>query len=408
MLKAFKYRLYPTKKQEALLLKHFDAVRFIYNWGLQRKSKSYQESGENLSRFDLQAELPGMKLGEFSWLKDVGSTALQVALENLDRAFRRFFKEKAAYPKFKRGGYSKDSFCAVIGSRVDFKMGKLHILKFPEGIKCVFDREFEGKIKRTFVSKVASGKYFASVLIEDGERFPQKKKPQKEEAVAFDMGVRYFLTDSSGTKIENMKFLKGAIVKLKKMQRAFSRKKKGSKNELKMKLKLAKYHEKIANRRTDFLHKVSSHYAKNSKYSSFCFEDLNIKGLLKNHSLAQSIQDASWNIFIQYVSYKAERLGKNVVKIGRFEPSSKMCLKCGNINFELKLRDRNFVCNRCGFKIDRDFQASKNILNFAFANQKIPTGCRELKPVENDRILSSMKQEGSCSQPITTVRSNTL
>lgn len=364
MLKAYKYRLYPTKTQEVLLAKHFGCARYIYNYGLERKIKSYSETKKSVSRFTIQADLPKLKKAESTkWLSEVNSLSLQAALLNLDMAFTRFFKEKKGFPKFKSKHDNRQSFQIPQNTEVDYEAKRVYLPKFKEGIKCKFDRQFNGKIKTSTVSRTPTGKYFISILVETKDTIPNKTPIDENKAVGVDLGIKTFATLSDGVEIQNPKYLKKALKKIKRLQRSVSRKKKGSnsrKNAIKL---LARQYEKVTNKRKDFLHKTSKYLV--DHYDTICLETLSASDMMKNHLFAQAIQDIGIYTFNFYMDYKAEWYGKNIIRIGRFEPSSKMC-SCGRIHSGLKLSDRVWTCPSCGAVNQRDLLAAQNIKKFAF------------------------------------------
>lgn len=364
MFKAYKYRLYPTKAQEVLLAKHFGCARYIYNYGLERKIKSYSETKKSISRFTIQADLPKLKKSESTkWLSEVNSLSLQAALLNLDMAFTRFFKEKKGFPKFKSKHDNRQSFQVPQNTEVDYEAKRVYLPKFKEGIKCKFDRQFKGKIKTSTVSRTPTGKYFISILVETEDVIPNKAPIDESKAVGVDLGIKTFATLSDGTEIQNPKYLKNALKKLKRVQRSVSRKKMGSnsrKNAVKL---LARQYEKVTNKRKDFLHKTSKYLI--DHYDTICLETLSASNMVKNHRLAQALSDINIGTFNAYMDYKAEWYGKNIIRIGRFEPSSKMC-SCGHIHSGLKLSDRVWTCPSCGAVNQRDSLAAQNIKKFAF------------------------------------------
>lgn len=390
MMKAYKYRIYPTETQKVLLAKHFGCTRYIYNWGLATKIEAYQTDQKSLSKFDLGKQLPVMKKQEETeWLGEVNSQSLQSSLDHLDRAYKRFFKLEKGFPKFK-SKYSKQSFSCPQQTKVDFDQGKVFIPKFREGIKCVFSRTFDGKIKTSTVSRTTTGKYYISILVETPDAVPSKPVPKTDQAVGIDLGIKTFATLSNGEVIENPKFLKKDLQRLKVLQRRASKKKKGSANRRKANLRVALLHEKIANRRLDFLHKVTTKLVRENQ--TICLEDLNVQGMLKNHKLAQSISDVSWSKFNELLKYKAEWYGVNIKRIGRFEPSSKMC-PCGKIHKDLKLSDRVWTCE-CGKTLDRDLNAAENVKKFAFHPLVKYSGLvKSGEPVEMSELSESAKQE---------------
>lgn len=368
MLKSYRFRLNPSLSQEAQLNHTFGAVRFVYNWGLEQKIKHYTETGGTLSCIDLINMLPVLKESE-SWLKDANAQALQMALRNLDNAFTRFFKEKKGFPKFKSRREPTRSCQYPQGVKIDFDKRVLFIPKI-KNVKIKIDRQFEGKIKTVTISKTSTGKYYASILVDDGKELPTKQPLNKEAAVGLDLGLKHFLIDSSGTKIDNPKFLRKSEERLKTKQRQLRKKQKGSKNREKARKKLATLHEKVTNQRKDFLHKLSTQIVHENQ-GGICIEDLHIKGMVKNHRLAKSISDVGWGEFIRQLTYKCEWYGKNLLTIGRFEPSSKTCSTCGTTNQSLELKDRDWTCSNCGTTHDRDINAAINIKNMAFHPQNL-------------------------------------
>ena len=357
MLKSFRYRLYPTSEQSVLLNKHIGSSRFVYNLALETKQMAWAGNRVNLNCFDLIKQLPELKK-ECEWLKEINSQSLQQPIRNLDNAYTRFFKGQGNFPKFKKKS-NGGSF--NVPQNVSLESGKLVIPKFKEGIDIVLHRSTKGSIKQATISKTPTGKYFVSILCDTKEDVPTKAPIKENTTIGVDLGIKTFLVTSDGEVFDNPKFLRSSISKLKFVQRKFSKNKgKRTKN------KLAKLHEKVSNQRKDFLHKTSSKLISDNQ--TICIEDLNIKGMLSNHKLALSISDCGWSMFVDMLEYKAEWYGKNVLKIGRFQPSSKLCSCCGNINKELTLKDREWTCSKCNTLLDRDVNASINIKNFALKN----------------------------------------
>jgi len=360
MLKAFKYRIYPNKLQSELINKHIGSCRFIYNLALETKRLAYSGNNHNLSCFDLMNQLPELKK-ECIWLKEINAQSLQQAITNLDTAYTRFFKSQGDFPKFKKKS-SRQSYKIPQNVIVDFENNKLIIPKFKKkGINIVIDREFKGVIKQATISKTPTGKYFVSVLVETDIHNQEKAVIKEKTTIGIDLGIKSFLVTSDGQTFDNPKYLKKAQSKLKYVQSKYSKK-----NGKRTKHRLALLHEKVANQRKDFLQKTSTMLIKN--HDNIAIEDLNIKGMLKNHCLAGSISDVGWGMFIDMLEYKAEWYGNNILRIGRFDPSSKMCSCCGNVNKELTLADREWTCAKCNTKHDRDKNAAINIKNFALRN----------------------------------------
>ena len=367
MIKAFKYRIYPNAEQEIIFAKHFGSCRFLYNWGLARKIELYQKENKRISCFDLIKEIAILKKQEeYQWLNEVNSQSLQQSLRHLDNAFTRFFREKKGFPKFhKKTG--KQSFTIPQNVKIDFENNQIQIPKCKK-VKAKLHSEFQGNIKTCVISKNPSGKYFISVLVENDAVIPQKAEIKSETAVGIDLGIKDFATLSSGEVIANPKHLKSKEIKLAKHQKRLARKKKGSKRRELQKKRVAKIYEKISNERNDFLHKTSKKIVQ--EFDTIIIEDLNVKGMVKNHNLAKAISDCSWGTFTNMLEYKCNWYGKNLVKIGMFQPSSRLCT-CGVINKELKLSDRVWTCKVCSTTHDRDALAAQNILTFGLQKQNL-------------------------------------
>lgn len=364
--KAYKYRIYPTKRQEVLIAKHLGCCRFLYNYALDKKVKAYQKDKTNISRYQIQAELPTMKKSkEYCWLSEVNSLSLQATLANLDSAFVKFFREKKGFPKFKSKKENRQSFSIPQNTRVNYDEGKVYIPKFKEGIKACFHRKFEGCIKTSVVTRTPTHKYFISILVEVNEQDAKAKPISESKAVGIDLGIKTFAVLSDGTEIPNHKYLKRSIKKVKRLQRSLSHKTKGSKNRERARIRLARAHERVSNQRNDFLHKVTHKLV--SEYNTICLETLAVSNMVKNHHLAQALEDVAISSFNTLLEYKAKEHGVNILRIGRFEPSSKMCT-CGYVNHNLTLSMRRWTCPICGVTHDRDLLAANNIKRFAFHN----------------------------------------
>lgn len=370
MLSAYKYRLYPDAAQRELMGKHFGCTRYLYNWGLAKKTEAYQTTGKSLSRFELDKQLTALKQqAKTEWLKEVNSQSLQAALRHLESAYTRFFREKKGFPNFKSKHRSRASFECPANVRVDFATGTIQLPKLG-AVRCEYSRTFEGSIKTVTVSQSATGKYFASVLVETGMCTPTSKPISAETAVGIDVGLKDFATLSTGEKIANPRFLKKGLKRLRRLSRQHSKKQKGSNNRAKSRLRLARQHEKVRNQRTDFLHQTSTRIVRENQTQTICVENLNVQGMVKNRKLSRAIADVSWSAFLSMVKYKCQWAGKNYVEIGRFDPSSRLCT-CGVINRELQLKDRIWTCASCGATHDRDMLAANNIVRFALTKQNL-------------------------------------
>ena len=371
MLKAYKYYILPSEEQKLQLAKIFGCVRFVYNIGLETKIATYTAAKKSLSFFDLCKQMKELKDTEASWLSDCPSQALQCSLKNLDSAYTQFFKGKG-FPKFKNK-HRKQSIQFPQGVSVNYDKGTIFLPKL-KNIPVVFSRQFKGEIKTVTVSKTTTNKYFVSILVDNQNELPSKRPIQEKTTVGIDMGVKTFATLSDGTSFENIKTLRNSLKRLRVEQRTLSRRFKKSAKEqsngyLKQKFVVAKLHERIKNQREDYLHKISTLIIK--KYDTVVLEDLNVKGMMANHKLALAIGEVGWNSFETKLTYKAEWYGKNILYIGRFEPSSKICSTCGTINKELTLQHRNWTCGKCNTTHDRDANAATNIKSFGLRSQPL-------------------------------------
>lgn len=356
MLKAYKYRIYPNKEQEEYFSKCFGCVRFIYNKMLNDKIEYYKENNKMLNN------TPAQYKKEFVWLKEVDSLALANAQMNLDKAYKNFFRDKSVgFPKFKSKKNNHHSYTTNNQKNtiyiVDNKYIKLPKLKTVVRIKLHRQIPKDGIIKSATVSKVPSGKYYVSVLVEQ----ELEPLPKNEFAVGVDLGLTDFAITSDGVKYPNPRYLKKSLNKLAKEQRRLSKKKIGSKNRNKQRIKVAKLYEKISNQRKDFLHKISSELINENQV--ICLEDLHVKEIQQNKYLSQSVSDAGWYEFRRQLEYKAKWYGRTISFIDKWYPSSQICSNCGNNTGKKPLNIREFTCQYCGKHHDRDINASINILH---------------------------------------------
>lgn len=363
--KTYDFRLYPNKADQVLLSKHFGSARFIYNTMLKFKQFYYDELGIGLSYNELSYALTHLKkLDEYSWLNEVNAQTLQATLRNLDRAFTNFYQGRANFPKFKSKKTHKFSF--NVPQKVSIVNGnRLKIPKFKQGIKVKPHREIIGTIKNATIKLNPSGKYYVSLIAQYDSQVPAKPKVEPSSAIGVDLGIKTYATLSDGTKIPYPLYLEKNLVKLRDLQAKFSKSK-----SKRVRLEIAKLHEKIANQRLDFIHKLTKELV--TKYESIAIEDLDIQDMLKsNPSLARRISDCSWFTFRQLLTYKAELYGCNLIVIPRFYPSSKLCHSCGFKNDTLKLTDREWLCLNCGLTLDRDYNASLNILKVGLGTSPV-------------------------------------
>ena len=379
MLKAIKYELNPTKAQKTLIKQSCGCCRKVYNTMLDRKISAYKENGKTISAFDLMKQLPQLK-SELTYLKDVPSQSLQQAIRNLDTAYANFFRKGGSgFPKFKKKG-CKDSFRIPIACVIDYdnwtiKTAKIGKIKFYKG----HNKQIKGTIKSYTISHTNTDRYFISVLYETMD----KPKINNNKSVGIDVGIKTFATLSDGKVFENQKYLKSNLRKLRVLQRTVSRRyQQGKKREEqsnnwnKAVRQVAKLQEKIAFQRYDYLHKVSTWIANN--YSTVCVETLNVKGMLKNHHLAQAISDCGWGMFINMLEYKCD----NLVKIDKWFASSQTCSECGYKEEKVKnLNIREWTCPVCGAHHNRDLNAARNIERegLSLCGLKVG-GCSELAP----------------------------
>ena len=365
--RTYKFRLYPNNAQTELLAKHFGCARFVYNYFLNQRKEQYKFTGRSDNYYVEAKSLTELKKQEATaWLKEVNAQALQFAIRSLEAAYTNFFKKRAKHPNFK-SKHSKNSF--TVPQSASIADNRLFIPKFKEGIKCSVHREIKGKIGKVTITKTPSGKYFVSVFTEEEYVTPLKKT---NKSIGLDMGLKDLLITSDGETFKNNRYTRKYEHKLAKAQQHLSRKKKGSRGFENQKLKVAKLYEKISNSRADYLHKCSISLVR--RYDTICIEDLNVKGMERNHHLAKSIADASWGSFVTMLTYKAEWNNKKIVKVDRYFPSSQTCNVCGYVNKDIKdLSVREWECPHCHTHHDRDINAAINILRFGLNNTSAGT-----------------------------------
>ncbi|MEZ2276497.1 MAG: IS200/IS605 family element RNA-guided endonuclease TnpB [Microcoleus sp.] len=356
MYQAYKYRIYPTSEQETLLAKSFGCARWFWNYALNLCQETYKNTGKGLSRGYIQGLLPALKK-EYEWLKEPYSQCLQVVALNLSTAYKNFFDKRALLPKFKsKHGRQSISY----PQNVKFDGDKINLPKIGL-VHCQRHRDFEGDVKTVTVSRNPDGKYFVSVLVDDGKANPELMPVDK--AIGIDVGLTHLAITSDGSKFDNPRFFIKHQRNLKRKQQKLSKKKKGSQNRKKARLAVAKVHSKIARCREDFLHKLSRKIVNENQV--IAVENLNIKGMVKNHNLAKAISDVGWGMFCRMLKYKAESQGRQYIEIDRWFPSSKTCHVCLNRVDNLSLDVRVWTCKHCGTHHDRDVNAAINIRNEA-------------------------------------------
>ena len=416
MLKAYKYRIYPTKKQITLIEKHFGSTRFLYNFFLDYRQKEYVKGNKKVSYNITQSELTKLKkFDDYKWLNECGSQSLQMALRELDTSYQRFFKKQGGYPNFKSKKNNHQSFTAP--QNIKIKGNRTYLPKFTkDGIKTKFHREIpkDAILKQATISR-SNNQYFISILVDDN--IPIPKPIKAKNAVGLDMGITHLLITSDGVKYPNKKYTIQSQAKLKKLQKRLSKKqhsrKKGdttpkSNNYLKQLKKVQKVHAKIYNQRKDYLHKISNEIT--NQYDIICLESLNVKGMVKNKKLSKSISDVAWSEFMRQLEYKSLWKGKTILKIDKWFPSSQICSNCGSSTGKKPLNIRKFVCPHCNTSHDRDINASINIRNYGLGqiDNRNTAGTVEIKAcgVSSSGVTTSygivtsydtMKQEAQSS-----------
>lgn len=360
MLKAYKYRLYPTKQQEELIQKTFGCCRFVYNQTLAYRKNLYETKKESMSKIDCNNYINRVLKKEYEWLKEVDKFALTNSVYNMDSAYQKFFKEHTGYPKFKSKRNHKKSYSTNFTNEnieIFFENNKIKLPKL-KCVKAKVHRKFVGKIKSATISQNPSGKYFVSILVET-EHIPMESTGCM---IGIDLGIKDLLITSDGEKFNNIRTANKYANKLAKEQRKLSHKVKGSNNWNKQRIKVARIYEKIRNTRIDNLHRISHKLI--SENQVIVSEDLDIEGMRQNHHLAKLISDCGWYELTRQLSYKADWNNRQYIKVDRFFASSQTCNCCGYVNKNTKdLSVREWTCPECGIVHDRDMNAAKNILD---------------------------------------------
>ena len=380
MLRAYKYRIYPTDEQKVLFAKTFGCCRFVYNWALNLKIEAYKLEKKSVAYKEVQDRMVNELKKENQWLTEVNSQALLNSIRNLDTAYKNFFRDTHAvgFPRFK-SRKNRQSFQCPQHCSVDFGKGTVSIPKAKD-IPAVLHRRFKGTVKTVTVSMTPSGKYFASVLVDTAIQELPVSPIQGDTALGIDLGIKSLAVCSDGRTFDNPKNLQHSLDRLALLQKRLSRKQKGSANRNKARIRVARLQEHIANCRKDNLHKITHVLTHESQVRTLCMENLNVKGMQSNHHLAQAVGDASFGMFLTMLEYKCRWSGVNLVKIDRFAPSSKTCGQCGYVYKGLKLSERSWICPECGTHHDRDFNAACNIKEFGL--KALPTERGKVKPVD--------------------------
>ena len=397
MLKAYKYRIYPTLEQTVFFAKSFGCCRVVYNRTLDYMSMWWSGGGCGVSRFAAQSQLAALK-DIYPWLSEVNSQSLQYAVKQCADGFANWWHHRANHPLPKRKD-ARQSFHNPQHCSVDWKHGTISVPKCRD-IKAVLHRPFYGTIKDVTISKCSGDRYYASILVDTAHvPMPADVTVCEATSVGIDLNCgdvvcsdgRRFVCPRSYRKVES---------RLRREQRRLSRKAKGSKNREKQRRVVSRCHARVRDRRMDFLHKVTHELTHDSQVRTLFVEDLNVRGMVRNPFLAKSVTDAAFGEFVRQLAYKGRWYGVNVIKIGRWDASSKTCSACGAVNRGLRLSDREWTCVCCGSHHDRDYNASVNIKSFGL--MALPPDRREVKPADcphvDDRRESGLRSSGRMNQ----------
>lgn len=366
MLRAIKVRIYPNKEQEVYIAKLLGSCRFVYNYLLNYKINIYKTESRTAGLSELGKIITALKkTDEFSWLRDSHSNPQNQSLIDLEVAFSKFFKKESGFPNFKSRReniqscrFPKKAFSGINGNRLKIVKALNNILFKSSRYDEIFLNKNQDKIRSGTLSRTKSGKYFLSILI---DRCPKRTLIESNNVIGIDIGIKDFVVTSDGERFENIKIIRNNEKKLKKLQRQHSKKQKGSNNKEKARLKLARFHEKLTNRKNHYLHQVSNKLLNENQV--VVFETLNIKGMMANHCLAKAVCELSAFHFKKIVKCKADWYGRDFIEIDQYFPSSRLCECCGFKNDNLTLNDRTWVCPSCGVEHDRDLNAASNIRN---------------------------------------------
>jgi len=387
--KSFKVKLNPNNKQKTLFKQYAGTARFVYNWALDLLQKDHKsEKKIKPSAITLHKLLVIKKNNEFNWMKEISKWCPQNSLRNLETAYKKFFKKQNSFPKFKKKG-QRDSFtldASIIIKGNKIKLPKIGWIKLKE-----HNYIPEGKPKSATISLMAD-RWFVSVKYET----EIEQKQYENTIIGVDLGIKSLAVCSDGEIFESPRKLKNKEDQLKLLQRKLSRQQKGSNSRNITKKRLAKVHFNISNHRKDILHKATSCLAKTKSNKTIVIEDLNVKGMLKNHNLAKAISNIGFHEFRRQLEYKCAWYGKELIVADRFYPSSKLCSCCGNKKDELELKDRTYICDNCGLKIDRDLNASINLEQYTVRYTEINAGGDDKVHVEKstgDRLRNQNQTE---------------
>ena len=370
MLRAIKIRLYPNKTHQDYISNLMGCYRKVYNLSLNYKIQQYKELNETANMKSIGNEFHNnwTKSEEYSYLNNHNTKVLKQAIINMLDSYKRFFVNGTGFPKFKSKQDNTQSCrfpSEAISKRNDYLSYKLTLISQLKDIKFSCSKEYseylnnnKNNIRSATLSKTNSGKYFLSILL-DGDNLKELNKPENN-IIGIDLGIKDFIVTSNNTKHGNIKVKRNNEKKLKKLHRQLSKKQKGSKNRNKVRIKLAKFYEKLNNKKEEYLHKISNQLLNENQV--IVMEDLSVKNMMKNHKLSKSIQELSLYRFKEMLIYKSKWYGREIIEIDRFYPSSKLCSCCGEKNNNLELKDREWTCKECGTTNDRDYNAAINIL----------------------------------------------
>lgn len=398
MLRAYKYRIYPTDEQKQKLAKTFGCCRYVYNWALELKEKEYRQNGERISEFDMNSRVRHELREIAPWLTEVDSKAIEFTVADLYAGYKNFFEKRAKRP-IKRRKRDRQHYHTRGSIKVNFKQGLLSIPGI-KNIPCIYHRRFDTTgiaIKQAGIELLPSGVYRASILVDDKKPLPAKAPIDPDKTIGIDTGLKHFAVLSDGQVYEPAHEAKKQKRRLKLLSRRLAKKEYDSRQFRILKHRIARLHEHVSNRRIDHIHKLTHYLVCENQATTICVEDLNVKGMVKNKHLAYNLADAGIGEFYRQLEYKCQWAGKNYIKIDRFAPSSKRCSHCGHIYRGLKLSEREWTCPVCGTRHDRDLNAALNIKHFGLSkNETLPSVRRKVKPVEqplvDDRSHTSVSE----------------
>ena len=399
---AHKIRIYPSQEAEVYLKRSCGIARFAWNWALNQWRTKYAAGEKGMSAYSLDKEFNALKGTEFPWVSEVGVWASKKSIQNLGDAFSRFFKKTSKYPRFKKKGKSRNSFY-IPATHFRLSGRYLQLPKLPGAIKMAQPLRYDGDLRSVVISRDSCGDWFASFSVILPESYVYPHLCESQATVGLDVGISTLLTLSTGEKIENPRSLRSKERKIRRLQRSVSRKQRGSRNREKARILLARVHRKVTRIRQDASHRVTSRLVK--AFRVIGIEDLNVKGMLKNHRLAASLSDAAFGEIRRQLEYKAPLAGSNVALAGRFYPSSKRCSYCGETLKELSLNVRVWTCPACGACHDRDVNAAHNLDQVAQRYwETLNARGEDVRPPTKTskgpgKRLSSMRQECLKSSP---------